>query len=60
MLDLHWVSDVVAGLFLGWGWFAACAIAFGGWLLSFAAPAEVAAGLEGPHRRQADRPPVRS
>jgi membrane-associated phospholipid phosphatase len=27
-LDVHWVSDVVAGL--GWAWFAFCAIAFGG------------------------------
>ena len=37
LLDLHWVSDVVAGLALGWGWFAVCAIAFGGWLLRFGA-----------------------
>jgi len=37
------VSDVVAGLALGWGWFALCAIAFGGRLLRFGAPAEEAA-----------------
>ena len=43
MLDLHWVSDVVAGLALGWGWFAACTIAFGGWLLRFGEPVEAAA-----------------
>jgi undecaprenyl-diphosphatase len=43
MLDLHWTSDVIAGLALGWGWFAACAIAFGGWLLEFGAPVERAA-----------------
>ena len=43
MLDLHWVSDVVAGLALGWGWFAACAIAFGGWLLEFGEPVQEAA-----------------
>ena len=29
-LDVHWLTDTVAGLFLGWAWFAACAIAFGG------------------------------
>jgi membrane-associated phospholipid phosphatase len=29
-LDVHWVSDVVAGLALGWAWFAFCAIALGG------------------------------
>jgi len=33
LLDLHWLSDVVAGLALGWAWFAFCAIAFGGRLL---------------------------
>jgi undecaprenyl-diphosphatase len=38
LLDVHWVSDVVAGLALGWAWFAACAIAFGGRLLRFGAP----------------------
>ncbi len=48
MLDLHWVSDVVAGLALGWGWFAVCAIAFGGWLLEFGAPVDAAARGHGP------------
>jgi membrane-associated phospholipid phosphatase len=43
LLDLHWVSDVVAGLALGWGWFAVCAIAFGGSLLRLGAPVEEAA-----------------
>ncbi|MEP6641525.1 MAG: phosphatase PAP2 family protein [Gaiellales bacterium] len=46
MLDLHWTSDVVAGLALGWGWFAACAIAFGGWLLDFGKPVKAAAGVQ--------------
>ncbi len=52
MLDLHWVSDVVAGLALGWGWFAVCAIAFGGWLLEFGEPVEAAARVRavGPAR----------
>jgi undecaprenyl-diphosphatase len=40
LLDVHWVSDVIAGLFLGWAWFALCAIAFGGRLLRFGATAE--------------------
>jgi membrane-associated phospholipid phosphatase len=43
LLDLHWLSDVIAGLLLGWAWFGACAIAFGGRLLRFGAPAEAAA-----------------
>ena len=33
LLDLHWLSDVIGGLALGWGWFALCAVAFGGRLL---------------------------
>jgi undecaprenyl-diphosphatase len=42
LLDFHWVSDVVAGLSLGWAWFALCAIAFGWRMLEFGAPAEAA------------------
>jgi membrane-associated phospholipid phosphatase len=45
MLDLHWLSDVVAGLALGWGWFAVCAVAFGGRLLRFGEPVEEAVDL---------------
>jgi undecaprenyl-diphosphatase len=37
LLDVHWLSDVVAGLALGWAWFALCAIAFGR-RLRFATP----------------------
>jgi undecaprenyl-diphosphatase len=32
LLDLHWLSDVIGGLALGWGWFALCASVFGGLL----------------------------
>jgi membrane-associated phospholipid phosphatase len=42
LLDVHWLSDVIAGLALGWAWFAACSIAFGGRLLRFGAPAQPA------------------
>jgi membrane-associated phospholipid phosphatase len=60
MLDLHWASDVVAGLALGWGWFAVCAVAFGGWLLRFGEPVEAAAGVERPARAQPGRRSVPS
>ena len=43
LLGVHWVTDVVAGLALGWSWFALCAIAFGGRLLHFGAPLEPSA-----------------
>jgi undecaprenyl-diphosphatase len=42
MLDVHWLSDVIAGVLLGWAWFAVSAVAFGGRLLRFGAPAELA------------------
>jgi membrane-associated phospholipid phosphatase len=42
LLDVHWLTDVVAGLALGWAWFAVCAIAFGGRLLRFGATGEPA------------------
>jgi membrane-associated phospholipid phosphatase len=43
LLDVHWLSDVFGGLLLGWGWFAVCGVAFGGRLLRFGAPVEIAA-----------------
>lgn len=41
-LDVHWLTDTIAGLFLGWAWFAVCSIAFGGRFLQFGAAAEEA------------------
>jgi undecaprenyl-diphosphatase len=43
LLDLHWLSDVVGGLALGWGWFALAAVVFGGRLLRPTGAADVAA-----------------
>ena len=60
-LDVHWLTDTVAGLFLGWAWFAACSVAFGGRFLRFGAAAEEAvhkADLE--ERRAASRAPLKT
>jgi membrane-associated phospholipid phosphatase len=43
LLDLHWLSDVIGGLALGWAWFALCAVVFGGRLLVPTAAADAAA-----------------
>ncbi|MDP9258614.1 MAG: phosphatase PAP2 family protein [Actinomycetota bacterium] len=57
LLDVHWLTDVIGGLALGWAWFAICGIAFGGRILSFGAAAEVAARVAEPagHRGRAPR-----
>ncbi len=41
LLGVHWLTDVVAGLALGWGWFAVSSIVFGGRLLQFGRPVAV-------------------
>ncbi len=42
LLDLHWLSDVIGGLSLGWAWFALCSVVFGGRLLTPTAGVDVA------------------
>jgi undecaprenyl-diphosphatase len=59
LLDLHWLSDVIGGLALGWAWFALCAIAFGGRLLRPTAAADIAAAEAASPKRASARPLAR-
>jgi membrane-associated phospholipid phosphatase len=56
LLDVHWLSDVIAGLALGWAWFAICGIAFGGRIVRFGAAAEQVTRTAKAKRGIGDRP----
>jgi membrane-associated phospholipid phosphatase len=60
LLDLHWLSDVVGGLALGWAWFALSTIVFGGRLLKPTAAADVAASEATPAQRNRPEAPANS
>jgi undecaprenyl-diphosphatase len=58
LLGVHWLSDVIGGLALGWAWFSLCSIAFGGRLLRLGAPIEAATRVsEAAARTSASAPP---
>lgn len=57
LLGVHWFSDVLAGLALGWSWFALVAISFGGRLMHFGAPVEAARNAATGPGRGSPEPP---
>ena len=58
LLDVHWLSDVIAGVMLGWAWFALCASRSAVGTCTSPSRMERAAARPSTPPRRAPRPPA--